>query len=256
MRSIKYTDNRLEMVVTCVNYADFLVETMPFNLPHIDRLVVVTSHEDTATQALCRKWSVECAITDAFTEKGDTFNKGHGINVGLGNLRQNGWILHLDADIVLPLTFRNMLDKVGLDRDILYGCERCNVTGYEQWTSIKAKFHTDPQFGYCYMMSTPETTPVGANVVHKQYGYAPIGFFQLWHSEYMHRYNLRYPDTEGSAEHMDVQWALRWPRRQRLLIPTFRVFHLETKNTSMGANWAGRTSDAFKCQKPPPPYYY
>ena len=253
MNATKYTDNRLEVVITCVNYADFLTETLPFNLPHVDRLVVVTSHADAATQALCRKWSVECVVTDAFTEKGDSFNKGHAINVGLGSLRQNGWILHLDADVVLPLTCRNMLDKVGLDRDILYGCERCNVTGYSHWQQIKESFHRDPQFGYCYMMSTPGHAPVGANVVHKQYGYTPIGFFQLWHAEYMHRYQLRYPDTEGSAENMDVQWALRWPRRQRVLIPTFRVFHLGSMDATMGANWAGRKTEAFA--PAPPPYY-
>jgi len=126
----KYTDTRLEAVVVCENYSDFLEETLPFNLPHVDRLVVVTSHEDERTRALCTKWSVECVVTDMFSEGGRSFGKGPAINIGLSSLRCTGWILQLDADIVLPLTFRNMLDKAGLQRDHLYGCERANITSY------------------------------------------------------------------------------------------------------------------------------
>ena len=86
-------DNRLEVVTTCLNYGDFLDQTLPFNLPHIDRMVVVTGHNDLVTREVCRKWSVECVVTDCFTERGEQFNKGAAINVGLGALRQLGWVL-------------------------------------------------------------------------------------------------------------------------------------------------------------------
>lgn len=245
MNTRSYNNVRLEAVVVCLNYADFLAESLPMNLSHIDRLVVVTGHEDHATREVCRKWSVECVLTDVFTEKGETFNKGSAINIGIGTLRQQGWIMQLDADIVLPVNFRGMLDKSALQRDCIYGAERMNVVGYDQWHRIKDKWFTDPQFAYRYIVNSPSDLAVGANVVHKQYGYTPIGFFQLWHSEYMHRYELRYPETEGSAENMDVQWALRWPRAKRLLLPTFRVFHLESETARMGANWSGRTTKPF-----------
>lgn len=256
----QYTDLRLEIVVTCVNYGDFLAETLPYNLPHADRYVVVTTLDDTVTRNVCRKWSVECVTTDAFTEKGDPFNKGSGVNLGLGALRQRGWILQLDADIVLPLTFRNMLDKSALQRDCLYGAERFSVIGYKAWSEFKAAFHTDPQFSYRYLVTTPPHLHVGANVVHKQLGYTPIGYFQLWHSSYMHKHELRYPDTQSTAEHTDVQFALRWPRVKRLLLPTVRVFHLESEKAKMGANWSGRKTKPFKAgstkEPPPPPSYY
>ncbi len=240
-----YNDGRIEAVVVCLNYADFLAETLPRNLSHIDRLVVVTGFEDHATREVCRKWSVECVVTDVFTEKGETFNKGAAINIGLGTLRQQGWIMQMDADIVLPNNFRGMLDKSALQRDSLYGCERINIVGYDAWKQVKDTWFTDPQFAYRYIVNTPSNLPVGANVVHKQYGYVPIGFFQLWHAQYMHNYELRYPETEGTAENMDVQWALRWRRAKRYLLPTFRVFHLESEPTHMGANWNGRTTRPF-----------
>jgi glycosyltransferase involved in cell wall biosynthesis len=239
-------DNRIEVIVVCLNYSDFLAETLPFNLPHVDRLVVVTSHSDDKTRAVCQKWSVECVVTDAFHEKGEDFNKGAAINIGIQSLRQQGWILHLDADVVLPLQFRNMLDKSALQRDTIYGAERANVPNYRRWQHLKSNYHICPQFSYRYMVATDPDLPIGANLVHKQYGYCPIGYFQLWHSAYMHQHDLRYPDTEGSAENMDVQWSLRWPRRNRLLLPTVRVYHLESEQVGMGANWNGRRTKPFE----------
>ena len=35
--------NRLEAVTVCVDYADYLEETLPFLLPHVDDLVVITT---------------------------------------------------------------------------------------------------------------------------------------------------------------------------------------------------------------------
>ena len=241
----KYQDSKIEAVVTCWNYGDFLAETLPFTISQVDRLVVVTDHNDALTRALCDKWSVECVPTDAFTEKGDAFCKGAGINLGLAALRQQGWIIHLDADIVLPSTFRNMVDKSGLQRSCIYGAERVNVCGYERWHQLRQSFHTDPQFSYRYIVATPPDLPIGAHVIHKQHGYVPIGYFQMWHSQHMHQNNFRYPEVEGTAENMDVQFALRWPRKQRILLPTVRVFHLESEAAPMGVNWNGRKTKPF-----------
>jgi len=235
----------LEVVLTCVDYGDFLNQTLPFILPHADRIVVVTSFTDKLTREVCRKWSVECVPTDVFTEKNESFNKGSAINVGLAMLRQNGWILHMDSDIVVPLTFRNMLAKSALDPDCLYGCNRLDVIGWEAWQKLKKSWLDSPQFSYSCLVNSSSEFPLGATLVHKQYGYMPIGFFQLWHSSYMNKYGLRYPDIRGSAEHADVQWAMRWPRKQRILLPTVRVFHLESERIKMGINWSGRKTKIF-----------
>jgi hypothetical protein len=238
-------DNRLEAVIVCLNYGDFLAETLPVNLGQVDRLVVVTSPADLVTREVCRKWSVECVTTDIFGEKGEPFNKGAAINVGLGALRQLGWILQLDADIALPLTFRNMLDKAFLQPDCIYGAERLNVVGYARWEKLRNAWFKEPQFSYRFLVSTPADLPLGATVIHKQWGYTPIGYFQLWHSRYMREHELRYPETEGSAECTDVQWAIRWPRVKRQLLPTVKVYHLESEPAPLGANWHGRTTKPF-----------
>lgn len=240
-----YNNQMLEAVITSVDYGDFLNQSLPFVLPHVDRVVVVTSFEDELTKEVCRKWSVECIPTDVFTEKGELFNKGSAINIGISMLRQKGWIIQLDADIVLPLTFRNMIAKSGLETDCIYGCNRMNVVGWDAWQKLKSEWHDNPQFTYSCLVDSPAEYPLGATLVHKQYGYMPIGFFQMWHSSYMHRYQLRYPDVMGSAEKDDVQWSLRWPRKQRILLPTVRVFHLESESSLMGINWNGRMTKKF-----------
>lgn len=238
-------DNRVEAVIVCRDYGDFLAETLPMNLDHIDRVVVVTSVEDSLTRAICRHWSVECVTTDVFTEKGDCFNKGAAINVGLASLRQKGWLLHMDADIVLPLRFKNMLDKSALQEHCLYGCERACVQGWLAWQKIKATWWTEPQYAEKYFVTTPPQAPISPNIVHKDRGFTPIGFFQFWHSKYSQWNEIRYPETESNAENMDVQFAIKWPRKDRILLPTVPVFHLESEAGPMGVNWNGRKSKPF-----------
>lgn len=237
--------NMLEVVITSVDYGDFLNQTLPFTIGQVDRVVVVTSFEDELTKQVCRKWSVECIATDIFTEDGESFNKGQGINMGMQMLRNKGWVIAMDSDIVLPITFRHMLQKTHLHPDHIYGCNRVNVVGWDAWQDLKKNWHETPQFGYHCLLTSHEDYPLGATLVHNQFGYVPIGFFQMWNSSWVKKHNLRYPDVAGSAERDDVQWGLRWPRKNRTLLPTVRVFHLESEKSEMGKNWNGRKTKPF-----------
>ena len=80
----------IEGVCVCVNYADFLAQTLGFNRTHFDNLVIVTTPDDYDTINLCEYWNVKCVKTDAFYSNGDAFNKGLGINEGLKNSKKNG----------------------------------------------------------------------------------------------------------------------------------------------------------------------
>ena len=92
--------NRLEAVVICVDYADYLAETLPFLLPHVDDVVVVTTPDDGRTHRVCKRHGVRFLPTRCFYREGEPFNKARGINYGLANLKLDGWVLHIDADIV------------------------------------------------------------------------------------------------------------------------------------------------------------
>ena len=76
----------IDAVTVCVGYSDFLAETLPVNLPHLNRLVVVTAPDDYETMAVCKLFSVECRATNLMTSGGSKFNKSRGIDYGLGLL--------------------------------------------------------------------------------------------------------------------------------------------------------------------------
>lgn len=230
---------RIECVIVCKDYSDFLSYTLPINLQFIDRLVVVTHPDDHKTGQLCDRYGVDCVRTTVFHEDGDKFNKGRAINLGLSHLRHDGWLLHLDADIVLPHRFRSMLSHAKLDKQGIYGADRLNTSTYDNW--IKNKDRTIPQHQWRYLVMPNQAFPMGARLLHQEYGWCPIGYFQLWHS----CIRRRYPITTGSAEHGDVLFAVQWPRSQRHLLPEFFVYHLESEPAAQGANWQGRKTKQF-----------
>lgn len=237
---------RLELVTTSVNYSDFLEHSLVEDLNHFDHIVVVTTPSDRATKALCNKLGVDFIETEAFYERGASFNKARGIRLGAAHLPQEpgSWIVHKDADTVLPHRFRNMLEyQSRLDPTFIYGADRINVFGYEAWIKNKERI-LSPQFLYRCLVNAPmRGTGLGARLVHQELGYCPIGFFQLWHSSA----KKIYPINHGSAEHSDVLFAAQWPREKRALLPEVFVVHLdsESPNGPMGMNWKGRKSRPF-----------
>lgn len=233
------TPMKIEAVIVSHNYSDFLQHTLPEALQHIDHIVVVTTPGDKKTRALCSHYSVDCIDTEVFFENGDKFNKGRGVNLGLSHLRHDDWLLHLDADILLPHRFRDMVWRAKLDKSNIYGADRLNVKNYE--TYIKNQSKLRPQFQHKCLINPVSDFNVGSRLVHNEYGYCPIGYFQLWHSSA----NRKYPINQGSAEHTDVLFAVQWARKNRILLPEIFVTHLESESAPMGANWRGRQTKPF-----------
>lgn len=239
---------KIEAVIVCVNYSDFLEQTLPDNIQQLDDIVVVTTPEDKKTQALCAKYSVECVKTTAFTEHGDDFNKGRGINLGLSHLRKKDWLLHLDADILLPDDFRRLLTKARINPKNIYGADRVNVYGWDAWEKLKprigntysSRWFVDP--GFCHHDEPAHGTRFGARVVHMEHGWVPIGYFQLWHAAAGNNYNYKV----GSAAGADVIFPAQWPRENRVLLPEVVVYHLDSEEKhGIGTNWKGRKSRHF-----------
>ena len=235
---------RLEAVTVCVEYSDFLAETLPHNLRHFDNYVIVTRHDDAATQLLCRKLGVECRATDVMHHEGDRFAKSRAIDYGLAYLRRDDWIVHVDADIWLPPMTRQWIDWAAPDPDCIYGIDRCNCTSWDAWRAfIDRPMQQHHQHAHgC--LTLPPPFPMGARISLRQYGgYVPIGFFQMWsgakHPE------RRYPLHQGSAEHSDVLHAIQWPASKRRILPEIIALHLESEASKMGANWKGRATPRF-----------
>lgn len=227
---------RLEAVTTCVGFDDMLDVTLGFNHPHLDTMIIVTSHDDRQTQRVAQKHGAICVTTDLFQKNGRAFNKGAAINAGFGYFQWSGWRMHLDADIALPDNFRRMLfNHTYLDRGTLYGADRVNVIGAAEIAALK----TQPaQYSERIFVESPIARGVMGRFVHPLHGYLPIGYFQLWNA----LRQMDYPYSLGHAAHDDGLFAMLWPESKRALLPSVIVYHLSMAPPVVMQNWNGRTS--------------
>lgn len=237
-----YSKMKIEGVIICVNYADFLAHTLPSTRSQFDKLVVVTDLDDTETKKVCEYYEVQCVQTNVFYENGDVFNKGKGINEGLKHLDKDGWVIHLDADIYMPPQTRQILETVPLDEEKIYGADRLMCPGYDQWKEFLC---SPPPIQDSWIFIHLTRFPVGVRIAEYKTpggGYEPIGYFQLWHPK---RSGVRaYPDKHGFADRTDVLHCKKWPRNKRELLPEIVLIHLESEG-GIGLNWKGRTTPRF-----------
>lgn len=236
---------KIEAVITCVDYSDFLAETLPHNRVLFDRAVVVTAPEDKATRRVCEFWNVECIPTDAFETRWGKFVKGKGINVGIHELAMDGWVLHLDADMLCPPLTRKLLTQADLCPSMLYGFDRHICKGAEQWRQFMALPQLQHESNtWVHMDKFPMGTRLMIDSVGA--GYIPLGFAQLWNPKVSGV--TTYPEQHETAARTDVQFAMKWKRRDRSLIPEVVMYHLESDDASGASNWSGRTTAHFGCK--------
>jgi hypothetical protein len=233
---------KIEAITTCVSYADFLSHSLLWNVRHFDRLVVVTDRKDRRTRDLCEHHHVECVGTDAFYASDRAFAKSGGINAGLALLSGADWVVHLDADIVLPPRARALIEQANLDPEAIYGIDRMMCRSFEAWLAYIAA----PEVQHsCDAFVQANAFPLGVRVAKlREDGWAPIGFFQMWNAASTGV--LTYPD-HGAADRSDLAFARQWPRRKRALIPEVVAIHLasDVEGAEMGNNWRGRVSPSF-----------
>lgn len=241
---------RIEAVTTCVGFADILEHAIIQNQSIIDRWIIVTTPNDDPTHRTCKRHGIDFVYTDSFTRRGETFNKGLGINVGLAHLTLADWVLVIDADILLPPRTKHFLENAELDEKNIYGIDRFDLTTWEAFQRWKQT--VDPQYEWYCLLKPPPNCKFGSRIVHFDYGgWMPIGFFQLWHrSSGVARYPVK---IDSNAEHVDVLHSMKWPRARRVLIPEVIGLHIESEALRGKNNWSGRISKPFGPQAPETP---
>jgi hypothetical protein len=224
-----------------VDYSDYLAWCIPFNKAQFDSWVIVTASHDERTRRLCDFHHLQYAVTDDFYRDDAAFNKAAGINVGIGQCKRDGWLVHMDADIVLPPRARELLEKADLLADHIYGIDRMMCKSFDDWT----KFVCDPKPQHEAEVFVHTTAfEFGVRIAKTDAdGYVPIGFFQLWNPGKSGR--IWYPEGHKACSRADMQFAQAWPRKQRALIPEIVAIHLESEVVPNGHNWRGRRSGPF-----------
>lgn len=148
---------KLEAVTVCVDFSEWL-EGCLGNQDKLDRWVIVTHHSDIDTIRLCESHDLEYVLSKRVFANDVWFAKGCAINEGLETLDRDGWLMSLDADLVLPQDFREVVEQEVVDEQTLYGSYR--------YDALKNRMSQRELNGH----------PV------------PYGFFQIWHSSVSQEY--------------------------------------------------------------------
>jgi hypothetical protein len=197
-------------ITISVGYASTLAVCLPRNMRHLTECLVVTSPEDAATQAVAASVpGVRVLVSDAGTRHGARFNKGLLMEEGFDALGREGWLLILDADILLP-------DHLPLDHlrpTRLHGARRRVLDDPAAWS---------PELDW------------RTCAVHRDGG--AIGFFQAFHADdpALKGKSPWYDVTFAHAGGGDAYFMGHWPGINRVVLP-LEVLHLGTPDR----NWFG-----------------
>lgn len=208
---------RLDAFTCCAYYSDFLRITLAKNRKQFDRMVVVTIAEDKETYKICEDHDVEW-VNFNLSPIPKNFMFGSGLNYAYSVLNPSDWVCKLDADVLLPDSFRDDVSKKLEDRTAIYGTRRKvydNKKAYLNWVKEGMEFYTSKR-------------EVRLNKVAQ-------GYLQLFHSSSASQ--PLYGET-GNASKADT-----WFRDQFQTVNYlgFDVVHIGPTVT----NWCGRESESW-----------
>ena len=202
---------KLDLVIVSVNYNDFLLTTLTRNTKIFSDITVITSTEDLMSQQICQKFGVNLVISDIMYEGGAVFNKGKAINKAVESITEPGFILIIDADIIIG----RGIDTADLDPTILYTSDRWMCKTYEDLLS----WESDSQNPHRYFRNDADKG---------------LGFFQLYH----YSTGFKYPEISSNASFSDLLFRDKFTVRKSV---SQQVIHLGKSFT----NWDGRRTERF-----------
>lgn len=218
----------LRAVIVCVDFSDILSITLPSNSKHFSEILVVTTPEDTSTQAIVSAiGNAKCFLTRSFFDRGAEFNKWVALEESLDVFGRHGWITLLDSDILWPRVLpESFIPQPGF----LYSPLRRMFTDLV----LVAKG------------TIPEEAEWSKLPVHKNVG-EWAGYSQtFWAMDHV----LGPPPWhEVCYRHAGISDSIfqdKWPKHKKVR-PDFHVLHLGIA----GENWFGRCSNYLDGTMPP-----
>ena len=206
---------KIDVIIVSVDYNDFLALTLE-STANILNVTVVTSPTDFICQELCKKFGVNCIITERMYEDGAIFNKGKAINEGIKSLINPEWIILLDADIYLQPDFLEAFKKVKLSsyKDLIV-CKRIIIDNYDlflEWKNNKNVGRLERAKGF--------------------------GYFQMFNIKNLSKASKIFPEESNDASWSDLIFRDRFKSETEL---DTTVLHLG----QTCQNWQGRKTDKF-----------
>lgn len=201
-----------QAVLVSVEYDDLLAITLHRNCHHFRRIIVVTAPQDKRTPRVVAKVpNAELLVTDVFYQGDVSFNKGAALELGLEQTGRQGWIVVMDADIVLP----SAIPDFAYDEQKLHGPRRRMLREIELFNSeydwTQSPVFPDQEFA---------------------------GYFQLFNSNSISlRKKPWYSSKWRHAGGCDSDFHRKWTDATRVRLE-FQVLHLGLE----GHNWCGRST--------------
>lgn len=123
----------LSLLITSVNYSDYLEFTLRYNCEIFDAIYIITSPLDTQIVEVIEKYNkknnIHIFYTDIFYQDGPwgktLFNKGGALDFGLKNIEKKDWIVIGDADTIYPFDIKNIVNA--LDKNHIYTMPRQKI---------------------------------------------------------------------------------------------------------------------------------
>jgi hypothetical protein len=174
-----------------------------------DKYFVVTDSNDSETIELCTRFEVDCRLSDKTRTNGASFNKSgliHGVQQELHSKYPRHWILVMDADIILPKSFPDLVSRI------------------------------DPTFLYCMLRKDYKNSEDLAKDVYTIYdnSYTYPGYFQLYY-----RKNHFYPTFSKAGDICDFVFSHQFSRRAMLSDEVY-VTHLGEPNRNVTGRFTER----------------
>jgi len=243
---------KIEAVVVCVGYGDYLAITLPFTKSAVDRVIIVTDEEDHLTQEVCRKHEVEFIISKRLHEKGAVFAKGKGINDGIGALKYKDWVLVLDADIILPKDFSAKIRTLTLNSGALYYSRRWGPRRVEDIEAFIKQLNAGIGRKTLYNRWANKISSGDGFHENNAIEELPFGYFQLFNfrAKVLQEREKIYVEESDTAEWDDGEFARAVFLRGRCkLLPTDVIDVIHLPHGLFRSNWARQRDNLLGSKK-------
>lgn len=222
----------MRAITVCVDYADILAITLPYNRHHFEEVCVVTSRRceqeirdlilpDSPTPLI----EIKLFVTDAFYEDGAKFNKWLALERALDWYGRHGWLCLMDADVLWP----KVLPPFAPHKGNLYSPRR---RMWESWPKLPRSIYS-----YVNNPSVPIEEHWKDFPLHRQQREF-AGYSQIFHANDPALGQASWHQTDWRhAGGADSFFQDKWREDQKVR-PPFEVLHLGPANQ----NWFGRAT--------------
>ena len=202
----------MRAITVSVEYDDILSITLPYNRHHFSAVMVVTSHDDKATQKVALENEAQVFCTDAFYDDGAHFNKWKALEQALDQFGRQDWLCLMDSDILWP----KFIPPMYLEFGTLTTPQRYIHADPTQPVSLEQHWSKLPLF--------PEREFAGySQIFHAEDPVLPAA---PWHE-------VNWSHAGGADSFFQKLWADDKKKR-----PDWKVVHIGNP----GSNWCGRAT--------------